>query len=163
MTVADLFKSLGGDLSSLIADYGLIGSIMIVALMTCIQAIPSIKWNPWSWIGKKIGMGINGEVIKKVDALETQVKAIQQEQEAAKKAEEERNAKSSRTRILRFGDEVRNQQRHTKEHFDDILQDISDYEAYCESHPHFKNDKAKLTIEHIQNVYRERLSKNDFL
>lgn len=163
MTIADLFKALGGNIADLIADYGIIGTIAIVLILSCIQATPTIKWNPWSWLGSKIGQCINREVLKKVGALEEQIKDVQSEQAAAKIAEEERNAKSARIRILRFGDEVRNQKKHTKEHFDDILQDISEYETYCENHPYFKNNKAKLTIEHIQNIYRERLTKNDFL
>lgn len=163
LTISEVFKELGGSLSELVADYGAIGAVIVLGLMTSVQIIPSIKCKPWSWLARKIGKAINGEVLEKVSALEKQVEGIKAEQVAAKEAEDERNAKSARTRILRFGDEVRNQQRHTKEHFDDILQDISDYETFCDSRPHFENDKARLTIEHIKAVYRERLTKNDFL
>lgn len=163
MTVADIFKAIGGDLSCLLQDYGLIGAIILFGGMTVVQVIPSIEFNPWSSLAKAIGKAINTEVIEKVSSLEKTVAEVKAEQLKAKAAEEERNAKGARTRILRFGDEVRNQERHTKEHFDDVLRDITGYEDYCNSHPHFQNSQAVLTIEHIRSVYRERLSKNDFL
>lgn len=51
-------------------------------------------------------------------------------------------ATTCRYRILRFNDEILHEQRHTKEHFDQILDDITRYEKYCDEHPEYENNKA---------------------
>ena len=47
--------------------------------------------------------------------------------------------------------------------FDQIIEDIDQYETYCAEHPNFKNNKAVLTIANIKSAYRKRLAANDFL
>lgn len=127
----------------------------VIALMTIIQVTP-IKINPWSWIGKMIGRAINGEVIDKVDALSKDVKDN-------KEADDEQWASLSRSHILRFGDELLHGMSHSKEHFDQILLDISKYERYCKEHPKYLNDIANATIKHIKNTYQKCLDENNFL
>ena len=99
---------------------------------------------------------INGEVIAKVDQLERDL-------EAMKAAQEERDAISCRSRILHFGDETIHGVRHTKEHFEQILRDITSYEQYCEEHPHFENNTTVLTSQRIKDIYEECLKTADFL
>ena len=118
--------------------------------------ISPIKINPWTWIARSIGRAINGELIEKVDGLEKQFKQMQED-------DAEREAKSARIRILRFGDECKQQIKHSQEHFDQIIDDIDQYETYCATHPNFKNNKAVLTISIIKDVYRRRIADNDFL
>lgn len=130
------------------------GGVLLVA-MTLIQVAP-IKVNPWSAVAKAIGRAINGEVIAKVDQLERDL-------EAMKAAQEERDAISCRSRILHFGDETIHGVRHTKEHFDQILRDITNYEQYCEEHPHFENNTTVLTSQRIKDIYEDCLAKADFL
>lgn len=72
-------------------------------------------------------------------------------------------AKRMRGRILRFADELLQGERHSQEHFNEILEDITEYNRYCATHPDFPNDKAAISIGHIENVYRARLENNDFL
>lgn len=130
------------------------GGVLLVA-MTLIQVAP-IKVNPWSAVAKAIGRAINGEVIAKVDQLERDL-------EAMKAAQEERDAISCRSRILHFGDETIHGVRHTKEHFDQILRDITSYERYCDDHPHFENNTTVLTSRRIKDIYEDCLAKADFL
>ena len=129
---------------------------IIVAILMSVFEISKIPINPWSWLAKHIGKAINGEVIEKVDRLGVEVKNLRAECD-------EREATSCRTRILRFGDEILHGDRHSKEHFDNILLDITCYERYCGDHPDFRNNIAAATIERIRHVYKERLAKNDFL
>ena len=68
-----------------------------------------------------------------------------------------------RYRILRFDDEIRHDEKHTKEHFDQILDDITQYEKYCVSHPDFPNNKAVFAIQNIKNVYRKCTEEGSFL
>lgn len=130
------------------------GGILLVA-MTLIQIAP-IKLNPWSALAKAIGRAINGEVIAKVDRLERELLDMKENQE-------ERDAISCRARILHFGDETIHGVRHTKEHFDQILRDITTYERYCDDHPNFENNTTVLTSQRIKDIYEERLKKADFL
>ena len=77
---------------------------------------------------------------KRIDKLQTSYDAHVKDYEAAKAA-------SQRYRILRFYDEVCDGCKHSESHFEDILDDIDDYENYCDSHPKFKNkQKSKMTL-----------------
>lgn len=76
---------------------------------------------------------------------------------------DERNAVNSRVRILRFADETQEGRRHSKDSFDQCLQDIDSYEDYCNRVPTFKNNQTAATVAHIKRVYAERLEKHDFL
>lgn len=130
-------------------------ALLLGGLATLIQISP-IKLDPWTWLARKIGRAINGEVLEKVEKLESQVNNL-------KNTFEERSAKDARTRVLRFGDECLHGDRHSKEHFDQILRDITEYETYCDEHPNFKNNMAALTIGSIKASYQERLRNHDFL
>ena len=127
----------------------------IILAMTLVQITP-IKINPWSWLGRTIGRAINGEVIEKVETLSRDVKNN-------KADDDEQWASLSRSHILRFGDEIRRKVTHSKEHFDQILLDISKYESYCEAHPEYKNNIATETIKQIKSTYQKCLQENDFL
>ena len=131
------------------------GSGALLILLTLIQIAP-VKINPWSWLAKNIGKAINGEVVEKVDNLSTDIRNLRDECE-------EREATACRTRILRFGDEILHDVRHSKEHFDQILIDITAYENYCASHPDFRNNVAVATIKRINQVYARCIRDNDFL
>lgn len=127
----------------------------LFVLLTLIQVTP-IKINPWSWLGKVIGRAINGEVLEKVETLTNDV--------AKNKADDDEQwASLSRTHILRFGDEIRHGVVHSKEHFDQVLLDISKYERYCDSHKDYLNDVAHATIKLIKNTYQKCLEENNFL
>ena len=139
----------------LIKQIGLYGGGIIVVLMTLIQITP-IKLNPWSWIGRCIGRAINGEVLDKVQTLAQDVKQN-------KADDDEKWVTLSRTHILRFGDELLHGVSHSKEHFDQILDDISKYELYCDSHKDYPNGKAIATIKQIKKTYQKCLEENNFL
>ena len=113
--------------------------------MTLLQVAP-IKIDPWSWLARKVGRAINGELIEKVDKLEKTVEGI-------RSISDEREAKATRIRILRFGDEILHGVHHSKEHFDQILLDITEYQQYCREHPEFLNNMTELTSRHIMETY----------
>lgn len=68
-----------------------------------------------------------------------------------------------RTQILRFNDELLHDRRHTKEHFDEMLDTVHDYETYCQTHKNFPNGKCVHAIDNINRVYDELLESHDFL
>ena len=67
-----------------------------------------------------------------------------------------------RVRILKFMDEILEGWEHSKDSYNQIMQDITNYERYCAEHPLFKNHQTVATIAHIKADYQERLEKNDF-
>lgn len=126
-----------------------------ISLSTLIELSP-IKINPWSWIAKMIGRAINGEMIAKIDKINDDLIKF-------KEVIDERNAELLRNHILRFGDELLHGIKHSKEHFDQILVDITNYNDYCDTHPNFKNDMTRLTTEYIKKTYQECMDKHSFL
>lgn len=138
-----------------LAEISLYSGGILILLLTLVQIAP-IKINPWSWLGRAIGRVINGEVLEKVETLTNDV--------AKNKADDDEQwASLSRTHILRFGDEIRHGVVHSKEHFDQVLLDISKYERYCDSHKDYLNDVAHATIKLIKNTYQKCLEENNFL
>ena len=145
-----------------VGSYAAWGAVILVAVSGLIQIAP-IKVNPWSTVARRFGQAINHDLLSKIDGLEKDVAELRKVGNAREAKEDERNAKAYRMRILRFGDEIRHGPLHSAEHYNDVLQDITEYEAYCGSHPGFKNQKAQSTIKLIAKAYEEHMRKNDFL
>lgn len=116
------------------------GSVLLIAL-TLIQVAP-IRVNPWSAIARAIGKALNADLNEKMEANE---------------------AKTARYRILRFDDEVRHKIRHSKEHFDQIIEDVDTYERYCQDHPRFPNGKAVSATDNVKRTYEKCKAENSFL
>lgn len=127
----------------------------LLVLLTLLQIAP-IRVNPWSAIAKAIGRALNGEVLARVDKLERDLDAL-------RSAAEEREAVSCRARILHFGDETLHGTLHTREHFEQVLRDMDNYERYCDEHPAFENNVTVLTSSRIKDIYKKCLENNDFL
>ena len=161
--------------------------IVVAVLFTLLQIAP-IQINPWSWLGRlcgsffrmlgrKIGKGLNGEVVSKLgdintrlddmetrfDDVEKRLVDLEQYNQTQDKQNTEEKALSARRRILRFADEIRSKVRHSKEHFDNIFDDIKFYKDYCENNKDFKNDRAQISIKIIEETYEKCTRENDFL
>lgn len=130
-------------------------TLLCAGLATIIQISP-IKISPWTWLARAIGRAINQEVIEKVDKIESDFSQFKYDRERDR-------AKSARTRVLRFGDELLHDVRHSKEHFDDALRDITEYENYCKDHPEFENDQMVITSQHLKQTYQKCLENHSFL
>lgn len=132
------------------------GAIGILVILAGMIKIPKLEINIWNLIGRAIGRSINKEVMDRVNALAKEVDEL-------KKDEELERVRFARQRILRFNDEILFEKRHSKEHFDEILDDITLYENYCADHEDYENNKAVLAISTIKEVYKECLKTHDFL
>jgi hypothetical protein len=73
------------------------------------------------------------------------------------------SATNARTRILRFDDELINGVHHSREYFQQTLEEIDTYEIYCQKHPEFKNNACVLAIDHIRRVYSHLQDSNGFV
>lgn len=121
---------------------------LIIILLSVVEICP-IKINPWSWIGGLIGrlLGIKS-VSDKVDALEKKV--------------DENQATTIRVRILRFEDELQENKQHSKDSWDQVMDDIRRYELYVTDHPEFKNNITVASTNHISKKYSELLEERAF-
>ena len=90
----------------------------------------------------------NEKLDKKIDKLDDELS--------------ERGAISCRVRILKFMDEILEGWSHSCDSYTQVLQDITNYTNYCDTHPRFLNHQTEATIEYIKNDYQEHLEKNDF-
>ena len=147
------------DLMQLWAQLNAIGHVSIIGILivlTGMVKIPKVELNIWNWLGRIIGRSINGEVMDQVKKLASEVDTLKREEELER-------ARQARQRILRFNDEILFNKRHSKEHFDEILDDIDTYEDYCDAHEDYENNKAVLAISTIREVYKECLRDHDFL
>lgn len=72
-------------------------------------------------------------------------------------------ADDARRRILDASDEVLHCVPHSKEWWDQINDDVTEYNKYCASHPDYRNNKAVHTIDNLDKEYSKKLEINDFL
>lgn len=75
---------------------------------------------------------------------------------------DQRTAVGCRIRILKFMDEIIEGWEHSKDSYNQIMQDITHYHQYCEEHPQFLNHQTDATIERLKKDYEQRLATNDF-
>lgn len=129
-----------------------------------------IKVNPWSALFHFIGKAINKDVLEQIgefrteqDKLKADVNGLRKQMDAQEVAHEEDKVVTARIRILRFGDECRQHVRHSKEHWDQTMKDITKYEKYCELHPEFENNITVETSKYLKELYHKCLLENDFL
>lgn len=157
------------NLMMLLQEYGLqVGIVVIIA--GCIK-IPSYEIRILPYLIKKVlknfGNAINEDIIKRIEVLEEGFVVCSTDlrnelREHIQKTEEDRTNRA-RLRILRFNDEIMTGVEHSKEHFDEILEDIDGYEQYCELHPSYENNKAVLAIKTIKEEYLYCLEHHTFL
>ena len=133
-----------------INDIAQVGGFSLLIILLGMIKIPHIEINFWKWLGRGFGRVINDEVL-------TQVAELKKDLDGFKKESELERVREARQRILRFNDEILFEKRHSKEHFDEILDDINVYERYCREHKEYENNKAVLAISTIKEVYQALL------
>lgn len=126
-------------------------SVLISGIVSIIIAVVGSQWFA-SWIQSH-----NSK------SLRTEINSIQDEIEKMKDNEETREIKNTRRRILRFNDELLNNIEHSKEFFDEIIEDVDTYRRFTHSHPDYSNGKANLASDNIERVYRKCLEERKFL
>lgn len=139
-----------------INDMAQVGGFSLLIILLGMIKIPHIEINFWKWLGRGFGRVINDEVLTQVAELKKDLNELKRESELER-------VRQARQRILRFNDEILFEKRHSKEHFDEILDDINIYERYCREHKEYENNKAVLAISTIKEVYQECMDTHDFL
>lgn len=96
------------------------------------------------------------KIMEMIEKLDKKIDKIDKEAQ-------EREAITARVRILKFMDELLEGRKHTKDSYDQVMTDITNYNKYCSTNPDFKNNQTEATIEYINKDYQKRLEKHDFL
>ena len=155
----------------------------LIVLLSLIQ-VSKLQINPWTMVGrvitcpfKALGRAMTADLTVRIDQLSSDVRIVSErvkqvndeletfkhESAVAQAKDEEDKIVQKRADIIRFGDDIRSQRPRSIEHFNNILDSITEYERYCETHPMFENSKAVSTIQFIKADYERRLKTNDFL
>lgn len=146
---------------------GLLGILFVIS--GTIQISP-IKINPWSWTARKIGEAINSGVNDRFEELKKQnselsdkINAVACEVKEVKASAKENEAINRRVRILSFEREIQNHQKHSEEDYNQVMDDITRYNKYCDTHEKFPNNKTLQTIAHIEKMYQKGLDTQEWV
>ena len=146
------------DITDILEKCGGIGLLIVASIQ-----IAPIEINPISFLAKRLGNTMNEDLFKKIAIINDNVDDIKKANESLESKFDKRNADACRTRILRFVDELRRGVGHSEEFYNQILEDITDYENYCATHEGYKNGKAENAIRHIKEEYNRCFENDDFL
>lgn len=139
------------------------GVVAVLILVFKLIVVKPIEIHPLQSLGKAIGKVINGEVLKEVGEIKTDLEEVKTNQARFEKKSDRKDADIHRSRILRFADDVRRGQEFSDEYYVQILDDIKTYEDYCESDKDYKNSRAVSSIEVIKVAYEKHKADNTFL
>ena len=110
----------------------------------------------WTLLTNVITKPQHQKIMDKIDAVDGKITLLESQLS-------EMDAKNARTRILRASDEIYNGIKHSKDFFDQTLEDISKYEQYCRKHPDFQNGTTATSIKYIEDTYRSCMEKHSFI
>lgn len=136
---------------------GISGAGVVVIILGLIKIKP-LEISIWSWLFRKIGKSFNGELFDEINDIKKELNDNIVE-------EKRREALRLRTVILRFADEMYERDRyHSRDHFEEIIECIDSYEAYCEEDKDFNkgNGKTKSAEKIIREKYEECLKRGSF-
>lgn len=140
-----------------------LGWVIGIVIGTGLIEISPLKINPWTWICKPLRKALMEPIMDELKIVNDKVDKVQSDLDDHVRVSKEDRIQASRNRILRFNDEIIAGQEHTKEHFDDMLIVIDEYQDYCHNHPKFPNSRCLLAIENIQEAYKEKSHNNSFV
>jgi len=127
----------------------------IVIIVSIFIQITPVKINPWSALFKWIGKTITGNACSKIDGLIDKVEKIEKD---VKTNEKDR----IRWEILDFANSCRNNRKHTRDEFQHIVALNDKYKRLLQE-TNDTNGVFEVEYNYIQDLYAERLEKNDFL
>ena len=144
--------------------------IIILLILSYLVDVSKLQLNPWKWLGhffekilKRIGSIMLADVSQDIAGIKSDVAVIKREHASLQSRLDKDGADACRNRILRFADECRRGVEHSEEFFNQVLEDVTAYERYCDEHPLYMNGKAEQAIKRINEVYCECQREDKFL
>lgn len=146
------------DFNTLLSTLGWV----LLGLLTAAEKLAPEGKKPWSALARAVGRELNRDMREHMDEIDKRLSALAEKLDAVQSFGEETRVCEARARILRFGDEMLRDQRHSKDSFDQIIMDINAYDVYCEEHPDFKNHVTGTTAHVIKEQYEDCMKKRSF-
>lgn len=151
--------------------YFIVGVIGVLSIV--VEKAKKIPFHPWTHLFEWIGSSLTKSVDTKLEMIEQQQKAnndaiieldkkVERKFSEQQKEADEKEAKRLRASIISFSDSCRVHEKHTKNHFENIMRDYDDYMAYCVKH-NLENHFIEGEKQYIESVYQECLRENKFL
>lgn len=131
---------------------------IFIAIITIIPTIISNRKKTQDSISE-----LKAELKADIKESNDDIEAVKQSLATHIREDEDSKNRQARIRILRFYDEICEGKKHSENHFEDILEDIDDYESYCQAHPEFRNNRGKTACEYIKQIYQKVKTENSFL
>lgn len=128
-------------------------TIALIGAVTVFEIAP-IKINPWTWLLKRIGRAMNGELFQEIEQLKNDISTIKRDQE-------EDNAENMRCRILDFAGSCRRHEHHDTEEWNFIISQVKKYENYVKERG-IDNGVIEENAKYLRELYHNRLLNNDF-
>jgi len=130
----------------------------IMLVLSCIK-LPKYELNIWQIFIKNV----NKETNEKLDNLYNQFNDLKNcfDRHLQEDIEDEMDQK--RRNIINFSSEISRCVNHTEEQFNQIIEDIDEYEDFCDTHTNYHNTKAVASIKNIRKTYESKLENGDFL
>lgn len=127
--------------------------IIIFIMLTLVEITP-IKINPWSGLFHWIGRQANSE-------LYNAVKVLTNDLEKLKKDFETKNANDLRWAILGFANTCRKGDRHSREEWEHVVDQMAFYEEYVEDR-NITNGVIREDTRYLRELYHRICVENDF-
>ena len=151
--------------------YFIVGVIGVLSIV--VEKAKKIPFHPWTHLFEWIGNILTKSVDTKLEMIEQQQKAnndaiieldkkVERKFSEQQKEADEKEAKRLRASIISFSDSCRVHEKHTKNHFENIMRDYDDYMVYCDKH-NLENHFIEGEKQYIESVYQECLRENKFL
>ena len=99
----------------------------------------------------------------KLQSIEDKIDQLQADQKQLREDVLENQALQCRQRILRFSDDLVHGNDHSKEYYDAVLQDITEYDLFCSEHKDFRNSVTSSAAKNILKNYDTHMWQKDFL
>lgn len=114
-------------------------------------------------LGSAGAFGLIEFLIRRHDNKNDMLAAIKKEIDEMKTERLADKATDARRRILGASDEVLHGTLHSREWWEQIMDDITEYEKYCHENKEYENNKAKIAISELTSCYQTRRDRQDFL
>lgn len=138
-----------------------IGVVVLIILASLIQ-FSKIQINPWDSFFGWIGDRLNINLIKRLDATDKKIDAVNDKIEEHIKESEINNLQDTRRNILAFANECMYGRKHTKEQFDFVISECDSYELYIEKN-NIKNGVVSSAIREIRRLNDKCIQTNSYL
>ena len=136
--------------------------IGIIAFLSLFIRLPKVEIKLWQYLLKGIGDAINGSLKAQIADLSKQITEVDKLLNDHINTQNEAEITNCRRRILRFDDEVRRGEKHGQEHWNNVIEDVDNYQQYCDQHEDYHNSKAEKAMQHLKDTYN-KLTLQDFL